>query len=404
MPTFRYNGLKQGEKIDGTLVAATRSDAISRLKKEKIIITVLAEQDEAAQKGALLAGLGSKVPVKEVVVFTKKFATMVRSGLPILNTLQMLTQQTGNKAFKKIVETIYHDVESGVPMSEAFAKHSKVFDSIYVNMIKAGEVSGRLDEFLQRLVLSMEKSEKIRSSVKKAMMYPTILLVVAIAVIILMMVFVVPVFVDMFKGNVLPLPTQIVISISDFFRDPSRGGLWAGSFVFLFILIKLIARRVTRFRRLLNGWQLGIPKLGDMVLKSSLAKIAMIQGNLAAAGVAVLDALDISAEAIDNLVIKEALIEVKKGVYSGEQLSALFRKHRKLFPMTFTELIAVGEETGNMEEMFGSISGYYEEEFDSAVQNLTALLEPIMIVFMGAAIGGILVAMYMPIFQMGQTI
>ncbi len=279
-----------------------------------------------------------------------------------------------------------------------------MFDNIYVNMVKAGEMSGRLDEFLERLVISLEKTEKIKASVKKAMMYPSILLVTAILVIIIMMVFVVPVFADMFKGGTLPKPTQVVMAISDFFRDPTRGGMLGGTIVGLFVIIKVLAARFYGFRKFLHSVQLKAPALGDMVLKSALAKIAMIQGNLAAAGVAVLDSLDISAEATDNLIIKEALIEVKKGVYSGEPLSVLYRKYQKLFPMTFTELIAVGEETGGMEEMFGSISGYYEQEFDAAVENLTAMLEPIMIVFMGITIGGILVSMYMPIFQMGQTL
>jgi len=404
MPNYTYAGLKQGEKVNGSIIAASRDDAVSRLKKDKIIITVLEPQDKSRGKSGLLSVRGrGKVPTKEVMVFSKKFATMVKSGLPILNTLQMLVDQTENKTFKKMVDEIHRDVESGVPMSEAFGKHKKVFDNIYVNMVKAGEMSGRLDEFLERLVISLEKTEKIKASVKKAMMYPSILLVTAILVIIIMMIFVVPVFADMFKGGTLPKPTQVVMAISDFFRDPTRGGMLGGTIVGLFVIIKVLAARFYGFRKFLHSVQLKAPALGDMVLKSALAKIAMIQGNLAAAGVAVLDSLDISAEATDNLIIKEALIEVKKGVYSGEPLSVLYRKYNKLFPMTFTELIAVGEETGGMEEMFGSISGYYEQEFDAAVENLTAMLEPIMIVFMGITIGGILVSMYMPIFQMGQT-
>ena len=400
MPNYNYSGLKQGEKVTGSIMASNRDDAVSRLKKDKIIITVLEEQKDGQKRGR---GRRGKVPTKEVVIFSKKFATMVKSGLPILNTLKMLVEQTENKSFRKIVDEIYSDVESGVPMSEAFGKHDRVFDNIYINMIKAGEMSGKLDDFLLRLVISLEKTEKIKAGVKSAMMYPTILLITAIIVIGIMMVFVVPVFADMFKGGTLPKPTQIVMAISDFCRDPAGGGVLAGGLVALIVMTKTLSARIYRFRRFLNATQLKIPALGDMVQKSALAKIAMIQGNLAAAGVAVLDSLDISAEATDNLVIKEALLEVKKGVYSGEPLSALFRKYKSLFPMTYTELIAVGEETGNMEEMFGSIAGYYEQEFDAAVENLTAMLEPIMIVFMGTTIGGILISMYMHIFAMGET-
>jgi type IV pilus assembly protein PilC len=263
-----------------------------------------------------------------------------------------------------------------------------------------------VDLFLKKLVIGMEKDEKIRSSIKGALTYPIILLIVAMAVIILMMVYVVPVFQDMFanvKGG-LPATTQAVVDISNFIRDPLRGGLFAGLVTGAGFLISISVKKNYKLRRLWHKFILNLPLFGDLIQKSALAKIAMIQGNLTAAGVPVIEALDISASSIDNIVIKEAMVDVKRGVFSGEPLSKLFENKKSIFPITFTAMVSVGEKTGNMEEMFESIASYYEEEMDSTIDKLTEMLEPIMIVFMGITVGFILVAMYTPMFQMGEAL
>jgi type IV pilus assembly protein PilC len=237
-------------------------------------------------------------------------------------------------------------------------------------------------------------------------MYPIILFIVAMGVIALMMVFVVPVFQEMFANapGGLPAITQVVVDVSEFIRDPIRGGLLSAVLVGSFMFLSMLIKKSYKARRTWHKIVLKMPLIGNLVRKSSLAKIAMIQGNLTAAGVPVMEALDISATSNNNIVIQEAMIEVKRGVYSGEPLSKLFEKNPDVFPATFTAMISVGEKTGNMEEMFESISLYFEEEMDGAVTKLTSMLEPIMIVFMGITIGFILVAMYTPMFRMGETL
>jgi type IV pilus assembly protein PilC len=331
---------------------------------------------------------------------------MMRAGLPVLDTMNLITDQIDHKGMKIVIETILNDVETGIPLSECFGKHPHVFDNIYINLLRAGETSGKLDVFLAKLVEGIEKEQKIRTSIKGAMTYPTILLIVAIAVIAVMMIFVVPVFQQMFEGVAggLPVATRIVITISEFFRDPLGGGVLAGAIVASIVGLKLMMKRSYKFRRLFHGFVLKLPLFGELVQKSSLAKLSMVQGNLSAAGVPVLEALDICSTAVSNVVIQEATNDVRRGVFSGEPLSDLFKKSPKIFPSTFYSMVSVGEQTGNMEEMFESISRYYEEEMDATIERLTSMLEPVMIVFLGVTIGFILVAMYTPMFQVGQTL
>jgi type IV pilus assembly protein PilC len=409
---YRYKGIQGNKYTDGKIEALNKEEAAFKLKEQKIIITSLDKisgkeidkKSENKQKNKRKSG--KKVPVHEIIVFTKKLETMVRAGLPILETIKMLEKQTEHPNLKQIIGQIHDDIESGTPLSDAFAKHERVFNNVYINLLRAGESSGQVDLFLQKLVVGMEKDEKIRSSIKGAMTYPIILFIVAMAVIALMMIFVVPVFQEMFAGSAggLPATTQIVVDISEFIRDPVRGGLFAVLVVGIFMISSILIKKSYKIKRSWHKFLLKLPLIGNLIRKSSLAKIAMIQGNLTAAGVPVLEALDISATSNNNIVIQEAMIEVKRGVFSGDPLSQLFEKNPAIFPATFTAMVSVGERTGNMEEMFESISLYFEEEVDDAVTQLTSMLEPIMIVFMGITIGFILVAMYTPMFQMGETL
>lgn len=410
--TYSYKGIQGSQYTDGRIDAINKEEAAFKLKQDKIIITSLEkisgkEEVKKTKKSKKKSTKSSKkIPVKEVVVFTKKLETMVRAGLPILETITMLEDQTEDAKLKWIIGEIRQNVESGTPLSDAFAKHPNAFDNVYINLLRAGESSGKVDLFLKKLVVNMEKDAKIRASIKGALSYPLVLLVVAMAVIIMMMIYVVPVFQQMFAGvkGGLPAATQIVVNVSEFLRDPLRGGLLAGVMAGIFFTASTAIKGNYKIKRTWHKFVLKLPLFGELIFKSSLAKIAMIQGNLTAAGVPVIEALDISASAVDNIIIKEAMVDVKRGIFSGEPLSELFGKNDAVFPKTFTSMISVGERTGNMEEMFGSIAAYYEEEMDITVETLTAMLEPIMIVFMGVTIGFILVAMYQPMFQMGGTL
>ena len=409
---YSYKGIQSSKYTEGKIEALNKDEAAYKLKQQKIIITSLEkisgneEVEEKNTKTKISKKAPKKVPVHEVIVFTKKLETMIRAGLPILETIAMIQEQTEDQGLKWVIEKIHQDVESGTPLSDAFAKHSQVFNNVYINLLRAGESSGKVDLFLKKLVIGMEKDEKIRSSIKGALTYPIVLLVVATAVIILMMVYVVPVFQEMFAGakGGLPAPTQIIVGMSEFLRDPLRGGFLAAVIAGIFFSASVAVKKSYKLRKLWHKMILKLPLFGELIQKSALSKIAMIQGNLTAAGVPVIEALDISASSIDNIIIHEAMIDVKRGVFSGEPLSKLFEKRKAIFPMTFTAMVSVGERTGNMEEMFESIALYYEEEMDSTVEKLTAMLEPIMIVFMGGTIGFILVAMYMPMFQMGGAL
>ena len=409
---YSYKGIQSSKYTEGKIEALNKDEAAYKLKQQKIIITSLEkisgkeEVEEKNTKTKISKKAPKKVPVHEVIVFTKKLETMIRAGLPILETIAMIQEQTEDQGLKWVIEKIHQDVESGTPLSDAFARHSQVFNNVYINLLRAGESSGKVDLFLKKLVIGMEKDGKIRSSIKGALTYPIVLLVVATAVIILMMVYVVPVFQEMFAGakGGLPAPTQIIVGMSEFLRDPLRGGFLAAVIAGIFFSVSVAVKKSYKLRKSWHKMILKLPLFGELIQKSALSKIAMIQGNLTAAGVPVIEALDISASSIDNIIIHEAMIDIKRGVFSGEPLSKLFEKRRAIFPMTFTAMVSVGERTGNMEEMFESIALYYEEEMDSTVEKLTAMHEPIMIVFMGGTIGFILVAMYMPMFQMGGAL
>lgn len=409
MPDFDWKGLKGQQYLSGKISALTRDEAAFKLKQDGIIITDLQKIDRQAVKKPKseikISLFARQVKPETVAIMTKKLSTMLRSGLAILQTLKMIKDQVEDKTLQVAVDRIYADVESGIALSKAFAKHPNIFDAIYVNMVRAGESSGRLDTFLSKLVISMNKAIKIKKSIKSALMYPTILLIVAGLVLGVMMVFVVPVFVKMFGsvGSQLPTPTLLVVAISDFIRDPFGGGLLAVVIIVGIVIFKRIVKNNYEVRKKWHMLLLRMPLVGNLIIKSSLAQIAMVYGNLTDAGVPVIEALDITSEATKNEVLKEAVQLAKRGVFSGEPLSKLLAKE-KIIPITFSQLVLVGEQTGNMSEMLTTISEYYEEEFDDAVDKFSQMMEPIMIVFLGGVIGFILVAMYLPIFKLGEVV
>ena len=411
MENYTYKGISGSKYVSGEIEALNLDEASHKLKQQKIIITNItkiqkkgAAKTKEKKKSSQFSLFKKKIKPQDTVVFSKQFATMVKAGLPILGTLQMLRDQTEHPTMKEIIEDIRKSLEGGVTLSKCFAKYPKTFDNIYVNLIKAGEASGKLDLFLLKLVDSLEKKEAIKKKIKGALMYPAVMFIVAISVMVFMLTNVVPVFAEMYGGMgvALPTPTAVILQASDFMRGSG------GKMVFLtlaigFAIFKYTTTKIEKIKYMWHGRVLKLPIFGPMILKSMLARIALVMGNLSAAGVNLLESLEIAKSVSTNVVVTEALENVKKGVFSGDTLTKLFLKE-PIFPPTFSQLISVGEQTGSLDEMFTSVASYYEEEFDTAVENMSTLIEPIMIVFMGSMIGGLMIAMYSPIFNIGAII
>ena len=409
MLNFEYKGISYGKYVEGEIEALNNAEAAHKLKEQKVIITKLKETKKkkaVVKKEKKSFSFGTGIKAQEILIFCKQFATMLRAGLPVLNTLEMLEGQTTRPPMKKVIQTIKKDLESGNALSKCFEKHPKIFDTVVVNLIKAGEASGKLDTFLQKIVVSLEKREKIKSQIKSALFYPGVLFSVAILVTVFMLMNVVPTFVNMYEGmgmgDDLPTPTAVIMSMSEFVR--SSGGLFLLIFIILFVVgFKYLMTKNYNIKKAWHKTMLKLPVFGNLINKSILAKVSLVLGNLNQAGVDLIESIDIAKSVTDNVVVIEALENIKKGVFSGETLTDLFSKE-KIFPPTFSQLISVGEQTGSLDEMFGSVAIYYEEEFDVAVANLASLIEPIMIVFMGITIGGLMLAMYAPIFNVGAII
>jgi type IV pilus assembly protein PilC len=407
--TYTYKGISAGKYVEGTVEALSQEEASFKLKEQKIIITNLIRTKKKAAEKKKSAGGGfslfkKKITPGDVVIFSKQFATMVKAGLPILNVLSMLRDQLEHPELKIIVEDIRKNLEGGLTLSKCFEKYPKTFDNVYINLIKAGEASGKLDVFLMKLVDSLEKREKVKKKIKSALTYPVVMFVVAITVMVFMLVKVVPIFAEMYEGMgvALPTPTAVIMNASNFMRG--TGGLVLGTVsVTGFIIFRYLTTKVPAIRYKWHGRVLKMPVFGDMILKSLIARISLIMGNLSSAGVNLLESIEIAKQVSNNDVVTQALENVKKGVFSGDTLTKLFLKE-PTFPPTFSQLISVGEQTGNLDEMFTSVSNYFEEEFDTAVDNMSSLIEPIMIVFMGTMIGGLMIAMYSPIFNVGAII
>jgi type IV pilus assembly protein PilC len=402
---YKWKGLNKNKFAEGEVEADEKDDAIYMLKEQGITVTTIEFLEKPRKKKkAPRKRNNAKITDKELLLFTKKLGTMLRAGLSIVPALEMLQAQNENPSFTPIIEELLLQINAGVPLSQCLERHPNLFDNVYVNLIKAGEVSGSLDTFLDRIIYSLEKSIKIKKAIKSAMMYPIILLCVAFSVVGVMMVFVVPVFVEIFgeAGIELPFATKIVMQASDFLRSWVAPVFFAAVFVFFKVIKKILQSNDALMMRF-DKFLMTAPVVGKLVSDSIMARIAMILTNLIAGGVNLIEALEIVKNSISNLKIQVSLDKVKRDIFSGRQLSESLRE-TKDFPETLCGFIAVGEETGKLNEMLNTVAIYYEEEFDDSVDAFSQLLEPIMIVVLGVVIGFILVAMYTPIFQMGTTI
>lgn len=404
MSTFAYVGRnRQGAVKKGELSAKTRDEAVDQLRKQQVVVTSL--EEKSGKGGKFNLSFGSGLNDKDLVVFTRQFGTMINAGLPLIQCLDILSTQSENKVLRETVADVKNSVEAGSTFSDALKKHPKVFDELYTNMIHAGEVGGLLDTILTRLAKHIEKAMKLKGQIKSAMVYPTAIVGVAIIVISVLMVWVIPVFAQMFLemsgGKIgLPGPTQLVINISNFFQ--SYWYAMGGALVGLIVAIKRYYATVNG-RVVIDRLLLKIPVVGDLIRKASVAKFTRTLGTLITSGVPLLEGLSICAKTSGNKVIEEALMNARVSISGGKTISEPLAKCN-VFPKMVTHMIAVGESTGALDAMLGKIADFYEDEVDQAVDTLTSLLEPIMMVVLGTVIGFIVIAMYLPIFTMAQAI
>ena len=404
---YAWKGLKNNTFASGQIEAENKEEAIFALKQDGTIVTTIDDdvpkkEDEVKVKKVPKGGL--KIEDKELLLFTKKLTTMMKAGLAIVPALEMLKVQSENPKFTPIINDLLLQISAGIPLSASFEKYPTVFDNVYINLVKAGEASGNLDTFLERITLNLEKTISIKKAIKSAMMYPIILLCVAVSVVGVMMIFVVPVFVDIFgnAGVELPAATQIVMAMSDFLRSWTAPIILGAIFGVIMVIKKALQRNLPLMQKF-DKAIMKVPVLGQLISDSIMARITMVLANLIAGGVNLIEAMEIVKNSIGNTQIQYSLEQVKRDIFSGKPFSSALRD-TKDFPETMCGFIEVGEETGKLNEMLTTVSLYYEEEFDNSVDSFSQLLEPLMIVFLGLVIGFILVAMYTPIFKMGTAV
>ncbi len=402
MATFAYAGrTRAGENVTGERSADSMDAAVAALRREQIMVTRItpskAKEDAAGKKGAV-GKTGKKVSAKNLAVFTRQFSVMIDAGLPLVQCLDILGTQEEDKNFAAVILQTRTDVESGASLADAMRKHPKTFDPLFTNMVAAGEAGGILDTILKRLATYIEKAVKLQGQVKSAMIYPIAVIVIAGAVVGVILWKVIPTFASLFAGlgAELPLPTRVVIMLSDNL---------VRFFPFLFVGAGAIAYGFKAYyatpkgRRVVDATMLKGPVIGNILRKIAVARFCRTLSTLIASGVPILDGLEITAKTAGNSIIEDAVMVTRKSIERGETISAPL-KETKVFPAMVTQMIGVGEATGALDTMLAKIADFYEEEVDTAVAGLLTLLEPIMIALLGTVVGGIVISMYMPIFDL----
>lgn len=397
MPVYAYKGkTTSGEPQAGELTFATRDEAVSYLRKKRIIASYIREKPKAVAFSMKLSRGGVKT--KELVIFTRQFATMVNAGLPLVQCLDILSKQSESAHFRSVIADVMHDVEAGSTLSESLGRRPAVFDSLFQNMVDAGEAGGILDDILGRLATYLEKAEALKRKVKSAMTYPTVVLTVAVGATVFMLLFIIPTFARIFAdfGGELPLPTKIVMNMSNFLK----GYWWAlGLAVFGIVTGTKRYYKTAAGRMRIDRMLLKMPILGEVLRKASIARFTRTLGTMISSGVPILTALDITARTAGNKVIETAIIATKGSIGEGETIAAPL-KESAVFPPMVVQMIAVGEETGALDKMLDKIAAFYDDEVNVAVDTLTSVIEPIMIVVMGLLVGGMVIAMYLPMFKL----
>ncbi len=404
MPAYRWQGIgPRGETLSGEMEAPTREAVISQLRSQRILPNPakIRERGKGFDRNIALPAFGSPVKARDVVVFTRQLATMIDAGLPIVQSLHILATQSDNKVFRKYLAQVKEDVESGSTFAEALAKHPRVFDDLYTNMVAAGEVGGILDGILTRLSVYMEKAVKLKSKIKGALIYPTVIVLVALTVTAVLLVWVIPVFADLFASfdQELPLPTRIAMILSEFTAAYILHMLaFAGAAVFAL----RAAYRTERGRFAIDAFLLRAPVFGPLLRKASIARATRTLGTLVSSGVPILDALSITARTAGNKVVERALVNARASIRDGKTIAEPLIES-KVFPPMVCQMVAVGETTGSLDAMLTKIADFYDDEVDNAVSNLMSLLEPLVILYIGVVVGGLVVAMYLPIFKLGSV-
>jgi type IV pilus assembly protein PilC len=395
MPAYVYKGkTRDGRAVAGEKVGENKEAVMALLRREQVLVSSIKEKG----KEVALPKFGGGVKAKDLAIFTRQFSVMIDAGLPLVQCLEILGSQQDNKTFAKIIQTTRMDVEAGASLADAMRKHPKGFDELYTNMVAAGEAGGILDTILKRLATHIEKAVKLTGQVKGAMIYPAAVLGIAAIAITIILWKVIPVFAGMFEGlgATLPLPTRIVIALSN--------GIGRGMPIIVVVMI-LIVIGFRRYyatyggRRVIDRGLLKMPIFGDLFRKIAVARFCRTLATLISSGVPILDGLEITAKTAGNAIVEDAIMAVRKAVESGLTLAQPL-KESGVFPSMVVQMIGVGEQTGALDAMLSKIADFYEEEVDQAVANLLTLMEPVMIVFLGITVGGIVIAMYMPMFDL----
>jgi type IV pilus assembly protein PilC len=392
MATFTYTARSfAGEMRTSTIDAASRDDVIAQLRRQRLNVVKI---DEATPKKPKRG----HIKMRDIVILTRQFSTMINAGLPLVQAMTILAEQSQNKVLSEVMRKVVFDVESGNTVADALSKHPQAFSNLYVNMVAAGEAGGILDTILMRLATFMEKNDALIRKVKGAMIYPGVIMSVAAIAVTVLLIFVIPVFENLFTsaGLALPLPTRIVMGASRFLKS-----YWyvvlavAGTAAFLFKRYNATSDGKLKIDR----FMLKVPVLGDVLRKSAVSRFTRTLGTLISSGVSILDGLEITAKTAGNRVVQDAIMESRSSIAGGDTIAQPLKKSG-VFPPMVISMISVGEQTGGLDEMLSKIADFYDEEVDAAVSNLLSLLEPVMIVFLGVVVGGMVVSMYLPIFDM----
>jgi type IV pilus assembly protein PilC len=400
MPIYLYVAqTKKGRKLKGELEAADERIALSQLKRRNLTVTKIKAKPKDIF--ANVAFMQPKVTSKDLVIFTRQFSTMIDAGLPLVQGLTILAEQMENRTFRSILKEITKDVEGGSTLAEALKKHPKVFDALFVNLVAAGEVGGILDTIMRRLADYIEKSEALKKRIKGAMTYPAVVVAIAILVIAVILIFVIPVFEEMFTsfGAALPAPTQLVVNMSRFMK---RNIHWVILAIIAFIFVFKKYRNSKGGRKTTDTIALKLPVFGDLLKKTAIARFSRTLGTMIQSGVPILDSLEIVAKTSGNVVIEEIVFEVRASIAEGQTIADPLSE-TDIFPGMVIQMISVGEATGALDTMLNKIADFYDDEVDAAVDALTSMLEPLLMLFLGGAIGGLVISMYLPIFQMAAA-
>ncbi|MGD8394120.1 MAG: type II secretion system F family protein [Candidatus Eiseniibacteriota bacterium] len=394
--TFIWKGRTTAGVIQsGEIELGSHEEVLAFLRKNRIIATSVREKPKQIQ---LRLPWKNTVSTRDLAVFTRQFATMINAGLPLVQCLEILSRQTPREEFREVIEQVTSDVESGATLSESLGRHPRVFDRLYTNMVSAGEAGGILDDILARLATFIEKSNSLKQKVKGALTYPAVVLFVAVGVTVFMLTAIIPTFAKMFSdfGQALPLPTQVVLMASDFIR-----GFWWALVAGTIALVVAIKRYYTTDggRHRIDRLLLKIPVLGDVLLKAGVARFTRTLGTLVTSGVPILNGLEITANTAGNVIIADAVMKTRSSIGQGETIARPLAD-AAVFPPMVVQMIAVGEETGALDQMLTRIADFYDDEVDTAVSALTSVIEPVMIVVMGLIVGGMVVAMYLPMFKL----